>query len=295
MVEKKKSTGRKQLSQDAYNDYVKSCCDRGVLPCSREDFDKDAATSGDAPGDDQWMFDLAAEYESRGNGLYGPITFTAQQLPNFVKAVAARIESAAAPAASTPAAPEEVEFPHDYRKWDLKPEAHVRPPFAAPAGQHEAWTAATEKVSNALALAMTLCDAVPTRAHDLAEDESLRHLGKLVNCDVGTGQHGYAVIRDAKAAFAEVLASGFREGRNTNDTSSVNSAASTTGAAQTVDQVRNQALEEAAKTAEATRVAQVQYGLSIFQDGDGTRDDIATAIRALKSRPTPTHSSEAGE
>ena len=72
-------------------------------------------------------------------------------------------------------------------------------------------------------------------------------------------------------------------------------AASTTGAAQTVDQVRNQALEEAAKTAEATRVAQVQYGLSIFQDGDGTRDDIATAIRALKSRPTPTHSSEAGE
>ncbi len=71
--------------------------------------------------------------------------------------------------------------------------------------------------------------------------------------------------------------------------------ASTTGAAQTVDQVRNQALEEAAKTAEATRVAQVQYGLSIFQDGDGTRDDIATAIRALKSRPTPTHSSEAGD
>ncbi|WP_312547626.1 hypothetical protein [Massilia sp.] len=71
-------------------------------------------------------------------------------------------------------------------------------------------------------------------------------------------------------------------------------AASTTGAAQTAEQVRDQALEDAAKTAEATRVAQVQYGLSIFQDGDGTRKDIATAIRALK-RPTPTHSSEAGD
>jgi len=62
------------------------------------EFDEPAATSGDAPADDQWMFDLAAEYESRGAGLYGPITFTAQQLPNFVQAVIARIERAAAPA-----------------------------------------------------------------------------------------------------------------------------------------------------------------------------------------------------
>lgn len=59
-----------------------------------------AATSGDAPADDQWMFDLAAEYESRGNGLYGPFTFSAEQLPAFVRAVAARIERAAAPAPS---------------------------------------------------------------------------------------------------------------------------------------------------------------------------------------------------
>lgn len=54
------------------------------------------------------------------------------------------------------------------------------------------------------------------------------------------------------------------------------------------DQVRNQALEDAAKTAEATRVATVQYGLSLFQDGDGTRRDIAEAIRALKSAATQT-------
>lgn len=60
-----------------------------------------AATSGDAPADEQWMFDLAAEYESRGAGLYGPITFTAQQLPNFVQAVIARIERAASPATAS--------------------------------------------------------------------------------------------------------------------------------------------------------------------------------------------------
>ena len=58
------------------------------------------------------------------------------------------------------------------------------------------------------------------------------------------------------------------------------------------DHVRNQALEEAAKTAEATRVATVQYGLSLFQDGDGTRRDIAEEIRALKSTATQTTEGE---
>lgn len=86
-------------ASDDYSQYAGSCKARGILPCSRESFEANrAATSGDDPADDQWMFDLAAEYESRGNGLCGPVTFTAQQLPNFVKAVVARIESAAAPA-----------------------------------------------------------------------------------------------------------------------------------------------------------------------------------------------------
>ncbi|MEW6022817.1 MAG: hypothetical protein AB1807_11825 [Pseudomonadota bacterium] len=70
----------------------------GDRPTEALVFDEPAATSGDAPADEQWMFDLAAECESRGAGLYGPITFTAQQLPNFVQAVIARIERAAAPA-----------------------------------------------------------------------------------------------------------------------------------------------------------------------------------------------------
>lgn len=211
-----------------------------------------AATSGDAPGDDQWMFDLAAEYESRGNGLYGPITFTAQQLPNFVKAVAARIESAAAPAASTPAA-------------EQADQSHVMPPTRGTGSQLD------EAIVGAVARGW----CAPENAH------------KIMDTDLAL-----AITREVVAELASRCRA---QGGVTNNTDSGNFAASTTGAAQTVDQVRNQALEEAAKTAEATRVAQVQYGLSIFQDGDGTRDDIATAIRALKSRPTPTHSSEAGE
>jgi len=58
-------------------------------------------------------------------------------------------------------------------------------------------TASDSLVRQALTLAMEICDAIPTRAHDLAEDESLRHLGKLVNCDRGNGKHGFALIRDA--------------------------------------------------------------------------------------------------
>lgn len=33
---------------------------------------------------------------------------------------------------------EQVEFPHSYRKWDLKREDYEAPPFSAPAGQHDA-------------------------------------------------------------------------------------------------------------------------------------------------------------
>jgi hypothetical protein len=46
----------------------------------------------DAPRveDDQWIFDLAAEHEERGNGLYGPVTFSAEGLANFVHAAIAR-------------------------------------------------------------------------------------------------------------------------------------------------------------------------------------------------------------
>lgn len=73
-------------------------------------------------------------------------------------------------------------------------------------------TSSIEKISDALNLAMAICDAVPTRAHDLADDESLRHIGELVNCDVTNGKHGYAVIRDAHAAFAEWRAAQPAEG-----------------------------------------------------------------------------------
>lgn len=62
--------------------------------------------------------------------------------------------------------------------------------------------------------------------------------------------------------------------------------AASSDAASTADQVRNEALEEAAKIAEAT------YRKDPFRFEIGT--EAAKAIRTLK-RPTPTHSSEAGE
>ena len=74
-------------------------------------------------------------------------------------------------------------------------------------------------------------------------------------------------------------------------------AASTTGAAQTAEQVRDQALEEAAKLAiKFTAVPRDLLGPPV---GDVKRkaqlgETIAAAIRALK-HPTPTHSSEAGD
>jgi hypothetical protein len=61
-------------------------------------------------------------------------------------------------------------------------------------------------IQSALDLAMTICDAVPTRAHDLAEDCDLKHIGALVNYNEPTGFHGYAVIRDAKGMFSSALA-----------------------------------------------------------------------------------------
>ncbi|WP_312517264.1 DUF551 domain-containing protein [Massilia sp.] len=39
------------------------------------------------PGDDQWIFDLAANYEVGGKGLYGPCTFSAEGLSKFAHAV----------------------------------------------------------------------------------------------------------------------------------------------------------------------------------------------------------------
>lgn len=61
----------------------------------------------------------------------------------------------------------------------------------------------SEQVRKALTLAMDICDAVPNRAHNLPEGEPLRHLGMLVNYQEATGAHGYALIRDAKAAFEQ--------------------------------------------------------------------------------------------
>ena len=68
-------------------------------------------------------------------------------------------------------------------------------------------------------------------------------------------------------------------------------AASTTGAAQTAEQVRDQALEDAAE------ICDDRHHNWRFGDGEDSVSgpkECAAAIRALK-RPTPTHSSEAGD
>jgi hypothetical protein len=64
-----------------------------------------------------------------------------------------------------------------------------------------------EGVEQALALAMDICDAVPSRAQDLPEGEPMRHLGVLVNYRESTGRHGYALIRDTLAELRAHLAS----------------------------------------------------------------------------------------
>lgn len=58
---------------------------------------------------------------------------------------------------------------------------------------------------NALNHALTICDAVPSRAQTLPEGEPLRHLGVLVNFDEDTGAHGYAMIRDAASALHDAI------------------------------------------------------------------------------------------
>lgn len=62
------------------------------------------------------------------------------------------------------------------------------------------------KVEQALTLAMAICDAVPSRAHQLPDGEPMKHLGKLVNHQEDTGQHGYAVIRNALVEVTAHLA-----------------------------------------------------------------------------------------
>lgn len=75
-------------------------------------------------------------------------------------------------------------------------------------------------------------------------------------------------------------------------------ASSTTGAAQTTEEVRDQALEDAALAAEKVQddYSERQGGKwpELRDDAATGAGDCATAIRALK-RPTPTHSSEAGD
>lgn len=55
----------------------------------------------------------------------------------------------------------------------------------------------------ALGHAMTICDGVPTRAHQ-SEDSTLKYLGLMVN-KADSGHHGYAMIRDALAALGAEL------------------------------------------------------------------------------------------
>ena len=183
-----------------------------------------AATSGDAPADEQWMFDLAAEYESRGAGLYGPITFTAQQLPNFVQAVIARIERAASPA--TASGDELLSQITDtksarrfVRDWHLK-------------------NFPTDRTFSRYIM------AEGDRTNPLAGDFAWQ-LAKALES------------MEARAAV---------------------SAATTIGAAQTAAQVRNQALEEAAKDAEDAICS-----CCWSEDAHTAAETIAERIRARKS------------
>lgn len=57
--------------------------------------------------------------------------------------------------------------------------------------------ASNSLMQRALTLAMEICDAVPSRAHEAPEGDPLRSIGMLVNYQEATGAHGYAVIRDA--------------------------------------------------------------------------------------------------
>lgn len=57
--------------------------------------------------------------------------------------------------------------------------------------------ASNSLMQRALTLAMEICDAVPSRAHEAPEGDPLRSIGALVNYQEATGMYGYAVIRDA--------------------------------------------------------------------------------------------------
>lgn len=122
----------------------------------------------------------------------------------------------------------------------------------------------------------------PALPPDSMEVRSGKNTVRAVNIGQGAGVVPEAFLA-AELPSAEVV---YRA-------SDMQQAAATAHPVAADDQVRDQALEEAAKTAEATRVATVQYGLSLFQDGDGTRRDIAEAIRAKKSASrTTAHATE---
>ena len=109
------------------------------------------------------------------------------------------------------------------------------------------------------------------------DDAGVREQARSLAKRLGTSSY-FAITRDIDAAMSSRCRA---QGGVTNNTNSGNSAASTTGAAQTAEQVRDAALEEAAELVKGC-------------DERATLRGIACAIRALK-RPTPTHSSEAGD
>ncbi len=59
------------------------------------------------------------------------------------------------------------------------------------------YVASDSLIQRALTLAMEICDAVPSRAHEAPEGDPLRSIGALINYQEATGMYGYALIRDA--------------------------------------------------------------------------------------------------
>lgn len=172
----------------------------------------------------------------------------------------------ATPAASTPAASAEQQ----------SDSSHVMPLFAAPASQQGAF------------------DQVLTDEQIIAAwDAQWRYHGHEP-CKVGHLEFGRTV--------EVMVASRCRaQGGVTNNTDSGNSAASTTGAAQTAEQVRDQALEQTMieKRIELIPEYEGEWRAYVYRDSDkpqsfGTGPTPSAAVECAL-RPTPTHSSEAGD
>lgn len=147
--------------------------------------------------------------------------------------------------------------------------------------------------------------AAPAASTPAAQAEllTIERIGQLIEQHTDR-DFGLIVEPFARAIAADVASRCRAQGGITNNTDSGNSAASTTGAAQTAEQARDQALEEAAKICDGVHKEYASHArrrgetdeefYDAYMNKSLASSECATAIRALK-RPTPTHSSEAGD